>query len=247
MHYSKAVIPPQFKAVDPKQLLQSSIDTWEHQRKLLAAKSEPRKDPLPGDGVCTTSEQYHSMTARSRGLWQILIDDVRRSPVDPNIGDQLIQLVKNVPAFPVTLPEQLSILNSYFLMAKCESEWLTTIDTECDRPVKKMRHYHTLGLPHPVIYQLPEPDGIALKAPQSGDNQPSILQLIFAWSYIFCGRWVEALKSTGADAQLLQHEEINAQNFWDFIRKQQWQAIVTYGDAVYFAPWSLAESGHGIW
>ena len=192
----------QSNAIGPRQLLQSATYTLENQQKLLAVNSEPRRGPLPGDGVCPTSEQYHSTTARSRELWQTLVDDVKRSPVNPDIGVQLIQLVKNVPAFSVTLLEQLLTLNSYFLMAECESEWLTTIDAECDRPVKKMRHYQTLGLPHPVIYQFPEPDGIPLNSPQSADNQPVILQLIFAWSYILCGRWVEALKFTGADAQM---------------------------------------------
>jgi hypothetical protein len=55
-------------------------------------------------------------------------------------------------------------------------------------------------------------------------------------------RWVEALQCTGANVQLLQVGEINAQNFWSLIRKQQWQAALTHDAETYFAPWSLTES-----
>ncbi|OAF55510.1 hypothetical protein VC83_07570 [Pseudogymnoascus destructans] len=65
-------------------------------------------------------------------------------PIDMVI--QLIELLRNVPAFPKALPRPLSILANYSLMVECNSEWITTNNPDCDQPVKIIKHYQIPGL-----------------------------------------------------------------------------------------------------
>jgi hypothetical protein len=174
-------------------------------------------------------------------LWHSFIADAARNPAVPNIAKQLIDLLRDVPAFPVALSHQFSTLESYSLEVECVSEWLTTTDLECDQRFKTTRHYQTLGIPKPVVYQLIDAGDIQSLSQVDYDKSVFLL-LVLAWSYILSSRWVEALQCTGANAQLLQGGEINTQNFWTLIRKQQWRAVLTHGDVTYFAPWSLAVS-----
>jgi hypothetical protein len=231
--------------IDPICLQQRALKTLEEQQKLLSSTSKAPADPQPGDGVCPTSEQYRDTAAKTRQWWKTLIADAVRNPVVPNIAEQLIELLKDVPAFPVALSQQLSVLESYNLEVECASEWVTTNDPECDQRVKTMRHYQTLGIPKPVAYQLIDTSDIQ-SVSQVDNDKPVFFLLVFAWSYIMSSRWVEALQRSGANVRLLQCEEINAQNFWSLIRKQQWQAVLSYGDETYFAPWSLAQLGENL-
>lgn len=91
-----------------------------------------------------------------------------------------------------------------------------------------------------MVYQLIDAGDIHLES-QVDDDKSIFLLLVLAWSYIISSRRVEALQCTSANSKLLQGGEINAQNFWTWIRKQQWRAVLTNGDETYFAPWSLAE------
>ena len=118
-----------------------------------------------------------------RQLWQTLIADAARNPVVPNIAEHLIDLLRDVPAFPIALSHQLSTLESYSLEVECVSEWLTTTDLECDQRFKTVRHYQTLGIPQPVVCQLINADDIQLVS-QVDDDKPVFLLLVFAWSYI---------------------------------------------------------------
>jgi len=226
---------------EPTALHQRAIRTLEKQQKVLAARLRPQRDPRPGDGVCPTHEQYHEVTTRSRESWQALLVHAKRNSEPIDMVIQLMELLKNVPAFPkAALSEQLSTLNSYALMVECASEWVTTNDPECDRPVKIMRHYQILGIPRPVSYHLSD-----IQPTVQSTEDKHFLPLIFAWSYILSAHWVEALKSSGLDAQLL-HDDISTQNFWEFIQKQQWRAVVLHDDVLYFSPWSLLRSGERL-
>lgn len=224
------------KVIDAAYLQKCAIRTLEKQRNVLVAKSKPQPNPRPGDGVCPPSAHYRNTATRSRELWQNLIDAAEQNPVVPDIAAQLLDLLKHVPAFPAILSQQLSTLESCSLVVECTSEWLTTNDPECDQPVKTMRHYQTLGIPNPVVYDIQS-------ALQPENDKPIFLLLVLAWSYILCSRWVENLQYTGASVQLLQDEEFNDQNFWDLIQKQQWQAVLTYNNEIYYAPWLLVQSG----
>jgi hypothetical protein len=52
---------------------------------------------------------------------------------------------------------------------------------------------------------------------QVDDDKPFCFTLVFTWSYTLSSRWVELIQYAGANVQLLQDEEINAQKFWDLI------------------------------
>ena len=40
-------------------------------------------------------------------------------------------------------------------------------------------------------------------------------------------------------AFLRQNEELNHLNFWEVVAGQHWQASITRGEDVFYAPWSL--------
>lgn len=225
---------------EPAALHQRVVEILEKQQKVLAARLRPQRDPLPGDGVCPTHEQYQEVTTKSRDSWQTLLLRAKRDSEPLDMDIQLMELLKNVPAFPKALPKPLSTLANCSLMVECTSEWTTTNNSDCDQPVKIMRHFQILGIPKPVSYYLSDIEDAQSKAQSTEDEL--FLSLIFAWSYILSALWVEALKSNGLDAQLF-HDDISTQNFWECIQKHQWRAVILHDDVLYFSPWSLLRSG----
>lgn len=225
---------------EPAALNQHVVETLEKQQKVLAARLRPQRDPRPGDGVCPTHEQYQEVTTKSRESWQNLLLRAKRDSEPIDMVIQLIELLKNVPAFPKALPRPHSILANYSLMVECNSEWITTNNPDCDQPVKIMKHYQILAIPKPVSYYLSDIEDAQSKTQHTEDQL--FLSLIFAWSYILSALWVETLKSNGLDAQLF-HDDINTQNFWECIQKHQWRAEILHGGVLYFSPWSLLRSG----
>jgi hypothetical protein len=67
-------------------------------------------------------------------------------------------------------------------------------------------------------------------------------RLVLSWSYILCCRWVEILQDSGEKAVLLHPPTDVANDFWEIIRGEQWQAIVEYEGRVYYAPFMLKNS-----
>ena len=129
------------EALDLTCLQQRALRTLEEQQKLLSSKLKGSVNPQPGDSVCPTSEQYYNIAAKTRQLWHTLIADAACNPAVPNITEQLIELLRDVPAFPVALSHQFSTLESYSLEVECVSEWLTTNDLGYDQRFKMIRHY----------------------------------------------------------------------------------------------------------
>lgn len=91
------------EALDPTCLQQRALRTLEEQQKILSSKLKASADPQPGDGVCQTSKQYRNTATKSRQLWHTLIANAARNPAVPNIADQLVDLLRDVLAFPAAL------------------------------------------------------------------------------------------------------------------------------------------------
>jgi hypothetical protein len=131
--------------------------------------------------VCLTSKQYRNTATKSRKLWHTLIADAARNPTVSIIAEQLVDLLRDVPAFPIVLSHQFSTLESYSLKVECVSEWLTTTDLECDQRFKTIWHYQTLGIHKPVVYQLIDAGDI--QSVSQVDDDKSVFLLLVLLGY----------------------------------------------------------------
>lgn len=75
------------------------------------------------------------------------------------------------------------------------------------------------------------------------DQAKHLPRLILAWAYILSARWVEILIAAGETAFMNQRRDMNGGNFWETIVERQWEATVTRGDKVFYAPWCLEQDG----
>ena len=68
------------------------------------------------------------------------------------------------------------------------------------------------------------------------DQTKHLPRLVLAWAYILSARWVEILNSAGETAFMKQRRDMKGEYFWEMIVERQWQATVTRGDKVFYAP-----------
>lgn len=141
------------RTVDVTALQQHARKTPEKQHALFELKSKPRADPHPGDGICPTSIQYQNTATRNRELWKALVIDVEQDLADSAMDFQLLDLLRNVPPFPVALTQEFEVLEGHGLMIECASEWQTTTNPTCDQPLKAIQHYQILAIPEPINIQ----------------------------------------------------------------------------------------------
>lgn len=152
-----------------------------------------------------------------------------------------MDLIQQIPPFATPLAEEgLSILDA---QVEYVLEWKTTAHTDCSQPIKRTRHYYTLGITEPIKYgflQVPEAGSHTWLCIEA-DQAKYLIHLIFAWTFIVSSRWVEILQVAGEEVYLRVEEDINSKNFWKIVTEQRWQANIISEQITLYAPWSLRQ------
>ena len=180
--------------------------------------------------LCRTS--YHR--------WTSLITSVTCDSSFPSVVDRLLQLLEQIPAFRAQSSRPFMILNEPYPQVKLAFEWVTTTDSTCDQPVKRIYQYAKLARPQSATYSL-------ISSPEAYPYWPGIKfkrnehfsYLILGWAYLLSSRWVETLKDSGEDTFMRQSDEMNDNNFWEVVAIRPWQAGIVRGGKTFYAPWFL--------
>ena len=197
----------------------------------------------PGDGICPSTTQFEDAVKEGYELWSCLELNIRNDSSLPCTADCLADLLRHVPPFYAQHSKAFSILDQPFPQVKYTLEWTTTIDANCDQPVKRTHHYLTAGIPKPVSYRFLGASEACPYWPGIGADRAHYLSyLIFGWTYILSCRWAEILQDAGEEVFLRQNEELNHNNFWKVVAGSSWQAVIVCGGSTFHAPWSLAAS-----
>ena len=208
------------------------------------ARQQQTTLPYPGDGVCPSSHQFLAAYRASYRRWTSLITSVTCNSSVPSIVDSLLYILEQIPAFRAQYSRPFMILDEPYPQVKMAFEWVTTTDSTCERPVKRIYQYQKLARSQSATYSsISSPEAYpywpGIKAKRNG----YLSYLILGWAYILCSRWVETLKDSGEDTFMRQSGEINDNNFWEVVAMRPWQAGIVRGGKTFYAPWSLTNSG----
>lgn len=201
----------------------------------------------PGDGVCPSVSSLKTVFKSAYDYWA-----VPTSQIPSEDGDELFdmsmffQLMTKFPRFrppqlkDITLPETTpsDLIVELFMSLE------TCMLSECVNREKKVPYFVVIGCSTWNTYEVVRSDDHQTISQLELPVQflQSLTQLVLAWSYILCCRWVEILKSSGENAAILRPEKDATNGFWEMIRGEQWQAILSHNGEVYYAPFMLRSS-----
>lgn len=204
--------------------------------------------PYPGDGVCPTTSQFNDTVKASYDNWKTSGSEANQNSKCLSTSDCLLNLLQQIPGFYARPLKAFSILDNPFPQVQYALDWITTTDLTCNQPLKRTYHYQTLGVPEPVICEFSDASDACSYWPGiEVDQIKYISQLVVAWTFILCSRWVEILQSAGEKAYLQQSEKVNDCNFWKVIAEQRWRAIIVRGGSTFYAPWCLTRHDTAPW
>ena len=108
--------------------------------------------PYPGDGVCPSSHQFLAAYRASYHRWTALIRSVTCDSSAPSTVDSLLRILEQVPAFRAQYSRPFTILNEP-PQVKLAFEWVTTTDSTCEQPVKRIYQYLNLARSQSATYR----------------------------------------------------------------------------------------------
>lgn len=193
-----------------------------------------------GDGVCPSKFQFSMCFQQSYDSWAAAIS------TPPSGGtlsiyhmDDFLDILRDVPAFFHRPPGCVDVTGGgkYPLVLRSSLEVETTNDPACEQRLKIIDYFQCLGFRRPMEYStLPPLD--------TSDEKRYFPNIVLAWSYIICSRWVEILQSAG-EKSILYHAQDGdlADHFWDLIINNRWSAVVKRGKTASYAPWMLVPKG----
>ncbi len=200
------------------------------------ARQQQTTLPYPGDGSSQLLAAYRASYHR----WTSLIRSVTCDSSVPSIVDSLLHLLEQVPAFRAQCSRPFMILNEPWPQVKLAFEWVTTIDSTCEQPVKRIYQYQNLARSQSATYRsISSPKDYPYWPGTKAERNGHLSYLILGWAYLLCSRWVETLRESGEDVFMLQSGEINDTNFWEAVAIRPWQAGIVRGGKTFYAPWSL--------
>lgn len=206
----------------------------------------------PGDGVCPSVASLQAVFRSAYDSWATpknqMSSKLRDELFDMNM---LLQLMTKFPPFrprplkEIIAPEATTTTTPSDLMADLVMSLETCMLPECTQREKRIPYHLVIGCSNWNTYDVVHSQDHE-KLSQLGGLPLHLLQhftrLVLAWSYVLCCHWVEILQGCGENVAILRPETSAADNFWEMIRGEQWQATVTYDKKIYYAPFMLRSS-----
>ena len=200
--------------------------------------------PQPGDGICPTVSQHHATVATGYSLWAKQVSEAKDSTDSIHIADDFLELLQKIPEIYAPHSKAFCPHEVFHPRLKYALEWVITTNSTCERPIRRTYHYLMLGNPRPLECEFANSSEDTPQFPGLQAYQAKHLpRLILAWAYILSARWVEILNAAGETAFMNQRRDMNGESLWETIVERQWQATVTRGDKVFYAPWCLEQIG----
>jgi len=151
---------------------------------------------------------------RQQKIWAKLLSEVKESTCNLHIADDLLKLLQRIPGLYAHHGKAFLIHDEPYPQLKYALEWVTTIDSTCEQPIKRTYHYLTLGVLEPLTCEYSDALEDTLPWPGLQAVQMKHLsRLIWAWAYILSSRWVEILNMAGEKALMNQSENINTTSY----------------------------------
>lgn len=198
----------------------------------------------PGDGVCPPVSFLQTVFRSAYDVW---VAPASQTTPDGRADlfrlDMFLQLMKTIPPFrPPPLKDTIPleaipsdlILNLDMLLETCMLQ-------HCEQREKRVPYHLLIGRSTRNIYRevsaCDHKKVSQLTLPLC--SLKSLRRLVLSWSYVLCCRWVEILQGSGEKAVLLHPPADVANDFWEIIHGEQWQAVVEHKGRIYYAPFML--------
>jgi hypothetical protein len=201
----------------------------------------------PGDGVCPSVSSLQAVFRSAYNSWA-----TPESHTVPDGPDELfdmnafLQLMTKFPSFRLRPLEDIIVpgVTTSDLIVDLFMSLETCMLPECMQHEKRVPYHLLIGRSAWNTYEVvcSREHENASQLGLSLHSLRSLTRLALTWSYILCCRWVEILQGAGENAEIIRPEIGTANDFWEVIHREQWQAIVSYNGKVYYAPFMLRSS-----
>ena len=131
--------------------------------------------PHPWNGICSTVTQHHETVTASYELWAKMLSEAKKSTDSLHMVDDILEL-QQIPELYAHHSKAFFPHDELYPRLQYVLDEATTIDSTCERPIRRTYHGLYMGVLRPLTYDF-------LTASKDKGHAKNLSRLILAWLY----------------------------------------------------------------